>query len=48
MKLHFLFPYLEKLKKEQGFPKEQHSLMIMDTFKGQDHDILKRCCSKNR
>ena len=34
------------MKQENGLPQEQHSLVIMDTFKGQD--ILKEFCSKNR
>ena len=42
-----IFPYLEKIKKEKKYPKEQHSLIIMDTFKGQDNDSLKELCSKN-
>ena len=43
-----IFPYLEKKKEENGLPNEQHSLVIMDTFKGQDNDILKEFCSTNR
>ena len=43
-----IFPYLEKVKKEKGFPNEQHSLVIMDTFKGQDNDILRKLSSENR
>ena len=43
-----IFPYLKKKKEENGLPKEQHSLVIMDTFKGQDNDVLKEFCSKNR
>ena len=43
-----IFPYLTIVKKEKGFPEEQHSLVIMDTFKGQDNDILKKLCSENR
>ena len=39
--------YLEKVKEEKGFPKKQHSLVIMETFKGQDNDILKTFCSEN-
>ena len=31
-----------------GLPQQQHSLVIMDTFKGQDNDIIKEFCSKNR
>ena len=36
-----VFPYLQQVKEEKGLPQEQHSLVIMDTFKGQDNDILK-------
>ena len=43
-----IFPYLEKVKEEKGFPNEQHSLVIMDTFKGQDNDILRKLSSENR
>ena len=43
-----IFLYLEKMKQENGVPQEQHSLVIMDTFKGKDNDILKEFCSKNR
>ena len=35
-------------KEEKGYPKEQHSLIIMDTFKGQDNDTLKELCSENK
>lgn len=28
-----IFPYLEKVKEEKEFPKGEHSLVIMDTFK---------------
>ena len=30
--------YLEDIKRDKGYPSEQHSLAIMDTFKGQDND----------
>ena len=43
-----IFPYLQQVKEKKGLPQEQHSLVIMDTFKGQDNDILKKFCSKNR
>ena len=42
-----IFHYLAKVKEENGFPKRQHSLVIMNTFKGQGNDILKTFCSKN-
>ena len=35
-----IFPYLEKVKEENGYPEEQYSLVIMDTFKGEDNDIM--------
>lgn len=35
------------VKEEKGYPKEQHCLIIMDTFKGQDNDVLKELCSDN-
>ena len=41
-----IFPYL-KSKKEFGYPKEQYSLIVMDTFKGQDNADIKRFCLKN-
>jgi len=42
-----ILPFLEKTKAENGYPKEQHSLIIMDTFKGQDNDTLKDLCAEN-
>ena len=36
------------MKEEKELSQEQHSLVIMDAFKGQDNDILKEFCSKNR
>ena len=42
------FPYLKKMKKEKGFPAEQHRLVSMDTFKAQENDILEKLCSKSR
>ena len=40
-------PYFVKLKVEKGYPKEQMSLVIMDTFKRQDNDKMKNFCAKN-
>lgn len=40
-----IFPYLSAKKKELGYPEEQWSLIIMDTFKGQDNDEMKRLCA---
>ena len=42
-----IFPFLSAKKKELGYPEEQWSLIIMDTFKGQDNDEMKRLCAKN-
>ena len=42
-----IFPYLSAKKKELGYPEDQRSLIIMDTFKGQDNDEMKRLCAKN-
>ena len=32
---------------EYNYQKEQMSLVIMDTFKGQDNNVLKELCKKN-
>ena len=40
-----IFLYLEK-KVKKGYPKEQMLLVIMDTFKGQDNDEMKKFCVK--
>ena len=45
--MYIVFSYLEKVKEENSIPKEQYSLVIMDTFKGQDNDILKELCDAN-
>ena len=42
-----VFPYLEKVKDEKCIPKEQYSLAIMDTFKGQDNRIIKELYHEN-
>ena len=34
-------------KKEVGYPEDQCSLIIMDTFKGQDNKKMKRLCANN-
>ena len=41
------FSYLEKIKVQNGYPKEQMSLIIMDTFKEQDNDEMRKSCAKN-
>ena len=43
-----VFPYIKEVKKEKGYPKEQMSLVIFDTFKGQDNDTLKKLCADNQ
>ena len=42
-----IFPCLDKVKKENRYPNEQYSLIVMDNFKGQDNDKLKELCSQN-
>ena len=36
-----IFPYLFAKKKDLGYPEDQRSLIIMDTFKGQDNKEIK-------
>ena len=38
---------MEDTKRSKSYPLEQHSLIIMDTFKGQDNDTLKKLCAEN-
>ena len=42
-----IFPYLKSKKEELGYPKKQYSLIVMDTFKGQDNADIKKLCLKN-
>ena len=42
-----IFPYLEKVKVNLKCSKEQLSLIIMDTFKGQDNEAVLELCRKN-
>ena len=42
-----IFPYLEDTKRSKSYSLEQHALIIMDTFKGQDNDTLKKLCAEN-
>ena len=42
-----IFPFLDQIKERMGYPKEQMSLVIMDTFKGQDNDELRKLCMSN-
>ena len=41
-----IFPFLQKTKHKSCYPKKLMSLFIMDTFKGQSNNILKRSCAK--
>ena len=41
-----IFPYLKNVKLSKKYSKEQMSLIIMDTFKGQDNDIVLNLCKK--
>ena len=34
-------------KKELGYPEDLRSLIIMDTFKGEDNEEIKQLCAKN-
>ena len=42
-----IFPYLISKKEELGYPKEQYSLIVMHTFKGQDNADKKKLRLKN-
>ena len=42
-----ILPYLRAKKIELGYPQEQFSLIIMDTFNGQDNEEIKYLCLKN-
>ena len=42
-----IFPYLKVKIEEFGYPKEQYSLIVMDTIKGQENAGIKELCSKN-
>ena len=42
-----VFPYLEETKRSKSYPLEQHALIIMGTFKGQDNDTMKKLCAEN-
>ena len=44
--MDIVFPYLEKVKEGKCISKEQHSLVIIDTIKGQDNDILRELCDE--
>ena len=38
---------MEDTKRGKSYPLEQHDLIIMGTFKGQDNDTLKKLCAEN-
>ena len=38
---------MEDTKRSKSYPLEQHALIIVDNFKGQDNDILKKLCTEN-
>ena len=42
-----VFPDFKNVRKAKGYPDEQMSLIIMDTFKGQDNDEVAKLCRKN-
>ena len=42
-----IFPYLKQAKAIFKYPKEQMSLIIMDTFKGQDKDVILDLCENH-
>ena len=42
-----IFPSLKAKKEELGYPMEQYSFIVMDTFKGQDNAKIKALCLKN-
>ena len=42
-----IFPYLKQAKASLKYPKEQMSLIIMDTFTGQDKDVIFVLCEKH-
>ena len=42
-----IFSYLEQIKVQKGYTKEQMLLVIMDTFKGQDNNKMRKFYTKN-
>ena len=42
-----IFPYLKDKKEELGYPREQYSLIVMDTLKGQANAEIKALRLKN-
>ena len=39
-----VFPHFKNVRKAKGYPDEQMSLVIMDTFKGQGNDEVVKLC----
>ena len=42
-----VFPHFKNVQKAKDYPDEQMSLIIMDTFKGQENDKVAKLCCKN-
>ena len=42
-----IFPYLKQAKTSLEYPKEQVTLIIIDTFKRQDNDVILDLCEKH-
>ena len=42
-----VLPYFKNVRKVKGYPDEQMSLIIMDTFKGQGNDEVAKLCRSN-
>ena len=42
-----VFLYLEDIKRSKSYLLQQHVLIIIDTFIGQDNDTLKKMCAEN-
>ena len=41
-----IFPFFQKTKDKHRYPKQQMSLVIMNTSKGQDNEVPKELCAK--
>ena len=41
-----ILPYMEDTKRSKSYPLEQHVLTIMNAFKGQGNDTLKKLCTE--
>ena len=42
-----LFPHFKNVRQTKGYPSEQMSLVIMDTFKGQDNEEVAKLCREH-